>query len=188
MSVLSAAASPSGTALRIGGFLADTLLLAQSFALFGLMFWVFGYTTDAAGFAIIGGAVAGVISVFSFVLFGLLSWFWGAGEFWRTFHPLNLSVALLAAALYYAFFYDKWTAVATAMVVGGALSAAAWRFLPHHPRVWIALCLGVLLIRYAMPWRYAGMIAAAVSVFVFVPWRYYNFYPDKTPQTPPIVK
>lgn len=159
--------------LRTGGFLADTVLLAQLLALCGLLLWFFG-ESDWAGFAVVGGSVAGMLSIFAFMFFGMLSWFWGAAAFWRSFHPLNLALAMCAGAGYTIVVYGKFPAVLAAAVFGFVLAAAAGRFLPNHPRAWIALCVGVLSFRYVLPWRFSGVAAAAVAVFVFAVWLRHN--------------
>ena len=158
------------TILRSGEFLGDTLLLAHVASFIGGVLWFSGYASDESGFAIIGGAVAGLLSVFAFSLFGTASWFWGPARFWRSFHPLNLSLAMADGALYYAFFYGKWTAIAVAATVGGLAAAAVLRPLSNHPKAWIALCLVVMLSRYTLPWRLYGIAAAAIAVFIFVAW------------------
>ena len=155
--------------LRTGGFLADTVLLAQLLALCGFALWFFG-ASDWAGYAVIGGAVAGMLSVFAFSLFGGLSWFWGAAAFWRTFHPLNLALTMFAGAGYAVVVYGKLAAVLAAAMVGFAAARGVLRLLPNHPRAWIAICIGVLSLRYALPWRLSGVAAAAVAVFVLTAW------------------
>ena len=59
--------------LRTGGFLADALFLAHILALCGMLLW-FLDKSDLAGFALIGGSVAGLLSVFrvQFVWRGVL--------------------------------------------------------------------------------------------------------------------
>lgn len=162
--------------LRTGGFLADTLFLAQALALCGLVLWQIG-ESDWAGFAVVGGSVAGMLSVFAFGLFGALSWFWGAADFWRTFHPLNLSLAMCAAAGYSVVVYDAAAAALTAAAAGLAVAAAVAKFLPNHPRAWIAVCIAVLSLRYALPWRVSGIAAAAAAVVVFSLWLRCNLPP-----------
>ena len=156
--------------LRGGEFLADTLLLAHAAAVIGGALWFSGYASDESGFAIIGGAVAGLLSVFAFSMFGIASWFWGPERFWRSFHPLNLSIAMGDGALYYAFFYGKWAVIAVAATLGGIVVTAVLRPLSGRPQAWIALCLVVMWSRYALPWRFYGIAAAAIAVFIFIAW------------------
>ncbi|MGI9296833.1 MAG: hypothetical protein ACR2QC_02915 [Gammaproteobacteria bacterium] len=164
-----AAPHSANSVLRVGGFLADTVLLAQLLALCGFSLWFFG-ESEWAGFAVIGGSIAGMLAIFAFTLFGVLSWFWGAAEFWRTFHPLNLALAMCAGAGYTVVVYGKFAAVSASAVFGLAAAAVAARFLPNNPRAWIAACIGILSLRYALPWRFSGIAAAAVAVFVFAVW------------------
>ena len=77
---------------------------------------------------------------------------------------------MAGGALYYAFFYDKWAAIAVAATVGGLATAAILRPLSNRPKAWIALCLVVMLSRYTLPWRLYGIAAAAIAVFIFVAW------------------
>lgn len=154
--------------------MADTVLLAQLLALCGFVLWFFG-ASDWAGFAVVGGSVAGMLSVFAFMLFGILSWFWGAAAFWRTFHPLNLVLAMCAGAGYTIIVHGGvWTVLASAFA-GLVAAVVGARFLPNHPRAWIALCIAVLSLRYVVPWRFSGIAAAAVAVLIFSVWARRNF-------------
>ncbi len=170
------AAAPRRAALfRVGAFLADAVFLAQLLALCGFMWWRAGGDSDAAGFSVVGGSVAGMLGVFAFGVFGFLSWFWGAAAFWRTLHPLNLALALVFAASYYALIYGYWKIQFAAAAVGAAAAAACWRLLPNHPRTWLALCLALMSARYILPWRYSGIAAAGVALFVLAAWARENF-------------
>ena len=167
--------------LRIGGFAADAVFLAQLLALCGFFWWRAG-ASDLAGFSVIGGSVAGMLGVFSFGLFGFISWFWGAAAFWRTLHPPNLALAMIFAASYYALVYGYWMAQTAAAAGGALLAAACWRALPNHPRAWLALCLALMSLRYALPWRYSGIAAAGMALFVLAAWaRAYCNEKEKSP-------
>ncbi len=166
----------SDSILRIGGFLSDALLLAQLFSLIGLLTWLLGIKADWAGFAIIGGGVSGIISIFAFVLFGALSFIWNADAFWRTFHPLNLALAMLGGSIYGVLFRDKIAIVMIAAGVGLAAGIVFCKKVPRHPRLWIACCLVLMSLRYLIHWRFS--IAAAGSTFVFLLWATYNFGED----------
>lgn len=174
-----AAPRPIAAFLRVGSALADTVLLAQGLALCGLILWLVA-PSEQTGLAVVGGSIASFISVFAFSLFGTLSFVWQAHGFWRTLHPLNLSLAMFAAVAYSAAVYGNWPALSAGAAVGGMAAALAVRFLPANPRVWIAICMFVLLGRYILPWRHAGIAAAAIGVFIFTAWMRRNFYNQET--------
>lgn len=177
---MNASAPPHSVAaiLRVGGFLADTLFLAQILALCGIALWFFG-KPDLAGFAVIGGSVAGLLSVFAFNLFGAMSWVWGADAFWRSLHPLNLALALFGAAGYAVVIHDKPGAVLLSATIGIAAGAAGAKILPHHPRAWIAICMCLLAMRYVVPWRLSGIAAAAAAVVILSVWLRHNLHTVK---------
>ena len=164
--------------LRIGSFLADTLFLAQAMALGGMLLWLFG-KSELAGFAVIGGSVAGLLSVFAFNLFGAVSWVWNAPAFWRSLHPLNLSLALFAAAGYAVIVHDKTAAILISAAIGLTAGVAGIKILPYYPRTWIAICMGILAMRYAVPWRFSGIAAAAAGIIILFVWLRHNFPPRR---------
>ncbi|MGI9307327.1 MAG: hypothetical protein ACR2P5_08515 [Gammaproteobacteria bacterium] len=150
--------------------MADTIFLAQILSIGGFALWQAGYVSDWAGFAVIGGSIAGMLGVFAFTAFGALSCFGGAAQFWRTLHPANFGLAMLFGAGYTAMFYGQWAAQAAAAACGLCAAMACARFLPNRPRAWLALCLILLMSRYALPWRYSGIAAAGLAPFILTLW------------------
>ena len=151
---------------RGGAFIADAVFITLTTSLAGYLGWHLADNPDWAAFVMIAGAVAALWALWAFVLFGIAAYFSGAAAFWRTLHPLNLTLAMLFVTCYTMLVYQKLPHVFIAFIVGGALFALCRRYLPLSPRTWLLLCLAILLLRYALPLRLASIVAAAAASFI----------------------
>ena len=158
--------------LRIGVFLADTLLLLQIIALVACVAWLAGYTTDIVGLIIVGGSIVGILSVFAFIAFGLLSYAHYADFFWRAPHALNLALSMMVSALYYAAVNQQIVQLSWSALIGVLAAVACFNFLPKSARWQIVLCFVALTIRFFTPWSYPyrHIVIAGIGIFILMLW------------------
>lgn len=150
-----------GAVFRVSESYGDIVLLALLAGAAAKVAWHGGFgNADWLGFVYVGGDIAGLLSYFGFILFGALYYWRHSAAFWRTMHPLNFGLTLIAPGLY------RYPSFGVLLAVGGGAAAAILlrRTFAKHPRR--LLSAFILFFIFSLMWRWG--IPSEWRQFLFV--------------------